>query len=304
MDDVEPVTPVMTAPAAPTALAVPPDPVLLAHEGQQDCGCGAAASGMPATTTYIYAIGSIEARFPTLSVEKEFAQAVGQTDTAGMTDQQVLGAVLSDPHNRYLVRQMCWVLVIGGIDTYLVHPRDARDFDLLVESIRPEPSPLDLDVVIGMQGPLARPDTCNGLIVPIVLLEQTYSFDRESFANSVPRAAKQSQQQAVAGANQVLSSILQLADNTGATDAHRALNYLVTRYADIYTATGERFATDFALSGVDVRDSHLGGTRKVVDCVFTYTDRKNAFVEKVMVPVDVTERFPFLAGKLRPYYDR
>ena len=37
--------------------------------------CAGAAASMPAS--YVYAIGRIEARFPRLSVEKEFAQATG-----------------------------------------------------------------------------------------------------------------------------------------------------------------------------------------------------------------------------------
>ena len=47
---------------------------------------GATAS-MPA---HVYTIGRIEARFPRLSVEKEFAQATGRAETAGQTDQQAL----------------------------------------------------------------------------------------------------------------------------------------------------------------------------------------------------------------------
>ena len=39
---------------------------------------------------HVYAIGRIEARFPRLSVEKEFAQATGRAETAGQTDQQAL----------------------------------------------------------------------------------------------------------------------------------------------------------------------------------------------------------------------
>lgn len=37
---------------------------------------------------YIYAIDRVEARFPNLLTEKEFAQATGRSDTAGKTDQQ------------------------------------------------------------------------------------------------------------------------------------------------------------------------------------------------------------------------
>jgi hypothetical protein len=42
------------------------------------------------TLFYVYAIGRIEARFPRLSVEKEFAQVTGRADTAGLSDRQAL----------------------------------------------------------------------------------------------------------------------------------------------------------------------------------------------------------------------
>ena len=71
------------------------------------CGAAAAAAANGATApSNIYAIGRIEARFPRLSVEKEFAQATGRADTKGFTDRQALQSVLSEPENRYLVRQL------------------------------------------------------------------------------------------------------------------------------------------------------------------------------------------------------
>ncbi len=78
----------------------------------------ARASSGPA---WVYALGRIEARFPTLSVEKEFAQATGRADTAGLTDRQSLQAVIAKRENRYLARLLCWVLTIEG--TRYLHPR-------------------------------------------------------------------------------------------------------------------------------------------------------------------------------------
>src|SRR5262245_53812430 len=46
------------------------------------------------TSAYVYAIGRIEPRFPLLAVEKEFAQVTGRTETAGLTDRQVLQTVV------------------------------------------------------------------------------------------------------------------------------------------------------------------------------------------------------------------
>lgn len=120
----------------------------------QEMPCPTCAGGAVAMS-YVYAIGRVEARFPNLAAEKEFAQATGRTETAGKTDQQAFHTVLSKRENRYLVRQLCWVLSIQGLETYLLQPRDPADIDLLVEAIRPAPSPNDLDVVIGMRGPIA-----------------------------------------------------------------------------------------------------------------------------------------------------
>ena len=88
----------------------------------------------------------------------------------------------------------------------------------------------------------------------------------------------------------------------GATDDHRALNYM--RYPGIYAKTAEEFARDFWLTGVDVLPLPLSGTRRIVDCNFSYTNRNTDFTEKFFVRVDVTEEFPFLVTKLSPYYDR
>ena len=212
--------------------------------------------------------------------------------------------MLSKPENRYLARQLCWVLTIQGLETYIVQPRDPRDFDQLVEAIRPQPSPMDIDVVIGMRGPIAPPELCNGLMVPIVVFDQIYSFDRDALIKAIPRPEKMTEKQFEAAAGEVFDRILQMTDNAGATDDHRALNYLAMRYPGIYAKAAEEFARDFSLTGVDVLPSPLSGTRKIVDVIFSYTNRNTDFTEKFFVRVDVTEEFPFLVTKMSPYYDR
>jgi PatG Domain len=265
--------------------------------------CAGTASSSPIPVSYVYAIGRIEARFPRLSVEKEFAQATGRAETAGQTDQQAFHDVLSQPENRYLATQLCWVLTIQGLETYIMHPRDPRDFDRLVAAIRPQPSPTDLDCVIGLRGPIAPPELCNGLMVPIVVFNQIYSFPREALMGAIPREEKMKDQQFEAAAGEVFDKLLQLADNAGATDGHRAVNYVAMRYPVIYTKTAEQFARDFALTAVETRPSPLSGTRKLVDVSIAYTSRKYPFTEKYFVRVDVTEEFPFLATQLAQTFD-
>jgi PatG C-terminal len=48
----------------------------------------------------------------------------------------------------------------------------------------------------------------------------------------------------------------------------------------------------------------LGGVRRNVDVIFTYTNRQTDVDEKHFVRVDVSEEFPFLVTKMSPYYDR
>ena len=91
--------------------------------------------------------------------------------------------------------------------------------------------------------------------------------------------------------------------NARATDAHRALNYLLVRYPAIYAMAAEMHQRDFVLTGVEVHPSRLSGARSIVDVIFSYTHRSTTTTEKYFVCVDVTERFPFLVTKLSPYYN-
>jgi hypothetical protein len=257
-----------------------------------------------ATSAYVYALGRVEPRFPRLAVEKEFAQATGRAETTGLTDRQALHTVLSQRQNRYLARQLCYVLTIEGLETYILQPRDPGDFELLVDAIRPAPRPTDLDVVIGVRGPLAPPELCNGLMIPIVAFDQIYSFDIDSLIAGIPRPEQIAAEQFAPAAEELFMRIMQMADNAGATDEHRALNYLAVRYPAVYATAAERHAQNASLTAVEVRPSRLSGVRSIVDVVFSYTHRQTDVTEKFFVRVDVTEEFPFLVTRMAPYYDR
>jgi len=195
-----------------------------------------------------------------------------------MTDRQALQSVLADGANRYLVRQMCWVFLIEGLETYILIPRYTADFDLLVDAVRSEPDRGDVDIVIGEQGPMAPPAVCGGLAIPMVAFDQLYSFDRDSLIASIPRresAGEGAEEEGFqAAARELFDRVMQLADNAGALDEHRALNYLATRYPAIYATTAEAFERNQSLAGVDVRPSRLSGARKIVDVIFSYTSRE------------------------------
>ncbi|MFE1558879.1 hypothetical protein ACFW6V_28345 [Streptomyces sp. NPDC058734] len=260
----------------------------------------------PAQTTasFVYAIGRVEPRFPSLAVEKEVAQVIGREQTAGLTDRQALRSVLTDRSNRYLARQMCWLFTVEGLETYILLPRDPTDVDLLIDALRPEPSVDDVDIVIGVRGPIAPPEACNSLLVPMVIFDQLYSFTCEDLIRELPRPDGQTPEGFRATAEEVFNQIRQVCDNAGSMDEHRALNYLVVRYPAIYARAVEAHAEESALSGVEVRPSPLSGTRSVMDVIFSYVNRRTDFAEKYFVRVDVSEEFPFLVSKLATFYDR
>lgn len=269
------------------------------------CGTAPAANTENAAPpAWVYVIGHVEPRFPKISVEKEFAQALGRDKTSGLTDRQALHSALSKPENRYLVRQLCWVITIEGLETYILVPRDPADISLLVESLRATPQPGDLDCVIGIRGPIAPPEMCNGLMVPVVVFDQFYSFDRDSLIKAIPRPDKTAAKEFAPAAEELFDRIMQMTDNAGATDEHRALNYLALRYPRIYEAASEAFGRNESLTAIEVRPSPLSGTRKVVEAIFAFRNRNTDVVSKQSVRLDVTDEFPFLVTKLSPYYDR
>ncbi|MFB8027721.1 MULTISPECIES: hypothetical protein [unclassified Streptomyces] len=273
------------------------------------CGCGGASPASEnrrseVTPLYVYALGRIEPRLPSLGVEKEFAQATGRASTADLTDRQVLRTILSEPRNRYLARQMCYVFTVQGLDTYIVRPRDPVDLSLLIEALQEAPRATDLHVTIGLRGPIAPPDACNGLMLPVVAFDQIYTFDSGSLVGALPKPDGIEEQPFREAAEELLERVMHMTDNAGASDGHRALNYLVVRYPSIYAKTAELFASDSSLTAIETRPSRLSGARNILDVIFSYTNRKVDVTEKYFVRVDVTEEFPFLVTKLSPYYDR
>jgi PatG C-terminal len=306
---VNPQEPVPQA-ASPAPLTPPQDNGAPIRSGGSCPSCAGPATPDDAGSSggrgsqYVYAIGRIEARIPSLGVEKEMAQATGRNASVDLTDRQALVSVLSEPQNRYLARQMCYVLEIQGLETYLVLPRDPADVSLLVEALGSAPRATALHAVIGIRGPIAPPTLCNGLTLPVVGLDQLYIFDVDSLVEALPKPDSVDEEPFRAAAEELFQRVLQIADNAGSSDEHRAVNYLAVRYPQIYAKTAEAFTAGQALTSIETLPSRLSGARKILQVVFSYTDRRTDVTEKFFVRVDVTEEFPFLVTKLSPYYDR
>ena len=75
---------------------------------------------------------------------------------------------------------------------------------------------------------------------------------------------------------------MQMADNAGAMDEHRALNYLALRYPRIYEETTKAFDEDSSLSAIDVRSSRLSGNRRIYDVIFSYTTQEDGLHSEIL----------------------
>jgi hypothetical protein len=274
--------------------------------GKEGCSCNH-EGGKMLSRSYVYAIGRVTPRFPTKSIELELAQVIGrrpEEDTRGRINDEVIYKALTDPDNRYIARQICYVLTIEGLETYILIATDPFDIERLAQALRPAPGIGDIDVIIGMRGPIAPPEMCNGLSIPIVYVDQIYSFDRNALIKAIPRRKGAREDQFTKTAEVLFNHIIQIADNAGATDEHRALNYLAVRYDEIYHRTQLMQDENYSFSAVDVRPSRLSGTRKIVDVIFLYQNRTNMATHKWFVRVDVTEEFPFLVSPMQEYFER
>lgn len=268
--------------------------------------------------SFVYALGEVAFRFPSLGLEKEIAQVMGLPGTAGVSDQQAVQAVISEDQNRYLARGLCWVLLVGGLETYILIPRDPADYRLLIEAVREYPRdeqqqprepgrrPAHVDVVIGALGGMAPPDLCNGLFNRVVFVDQIYSFDRATLIESIPTpdsVSEKDEAQFRDTAGSFFDHIMQMTDNAGATDEHRALNYLAVRYPKIYATVAEEQGRNASLAGIEARPSALSGVRRIVDVLFAFTHRETDVTAKYLARVDVNDEHPFLMTPLSPYYD-
>jgi hypothetical protein len=254
----------------------------------------------------VFALGRIEARFPSLAVEKEFVRAAYRLRVEDFGGPQVVQAVLADPTNRYLAREMGWALIVGGLEAYTLVPRDPADLDLLIGAGRPDPRPVNVDVVIGTRGPLAPSKRCNGLQLPTVTVDHAVPYpgaELAELAEGVLRSRAASSEEGDGfrtAAEAVLGRILLMPNNVGATDEHRAVNYLAVRCPALYAQTTECRRRHEELTAVEARPPRPYGDRKIVEVVFTFTGGAADARHDYSAWVDVTEKFPFVVSPLQP----
>jgi hypothetical protein len=270
---------------------------------------------------FVYAIGHVKAAFPSLDVEKEFQQVARSLDPP--VDPYDIYAVLTTlpkspsgmapvtpsemasevPPGRFLADYLCWVFVVGNVDTYILKPRAPAQMDDMIGALKVPEGAVEPPyiTIIGPLGPPAPASLCRGLQVPMVLVNQVYYFDYKKFYDELQGKGIEAE------SIQAVLKALEMKPNPGVSDRDRALNYAAFRYPEIYKRTAQLRDPNqspegrYYLKSMETRPSSVQGTRRIVDIIFHYQNTETQEEMSFYTSVDVTGQFPFLNSALRPF---
>ena len=221
------------------------------QSSEKSCGCGETEGMKGPEAGPVYAIGMVKCIPRNSSVDNEYLQATKKHFEPA--NPEATRSALSLPENRYLAREMCWILEIQNVETYVLIPSDLDDLKQLIQALG-----ADLDIVIGTRGPLSRAEMCSGRTLPIVYFDLIYSSSKEELLRKIPRPDNISAKTFGPTSEKVYNAIIQMTDNVGATDRDRAVNLSVVRDLEIYGYTAENDAKDFFFKGIEVHPSLTG----------------------------------------------
>jgi hypothetical protein len=291
------------------------------------CTCEGAESSPP---RFIYVLGTVDIRFPDQSISEEL-QDVARTANIAQGPNETLRSyyyrVLSLGMDtgvlkaRHVARQVCWILTVEGLPAYYLTLRDLQDLPDLISCLgrsESDEDPLhhdDLDLFVGSSS-LIRVNTCPGVAVPVLAVDQVCSFEKDDLVawcrtpsktrpstRRRPPGSDERDSDELGPADKLFRILVQSADNLGDTDQWRALNYLAVRYKNIYMKYAE-MADDYELISVNVATSRLSREKHIVDPVFAFQHRETGVVQKYFVRVDVSHLFPMIVNHIAEYFDR
>lgn len=270
------------------------------HAAAEPCPtCAGRAQPMPADQ-FIYAIGRLDVRFPSLGIEREYQQrerALGALRDESRVTR--LRAVLE--RNPHLALRMGYVFLVGGTPAYAVSPAGGHLRESLFTALSQSEEKDHQCVLIGRAGGFGGAPTYGGLLLTAVTADQLYDFSLDEWgqglattAQSALAARKIDAARFDAVARTMFRELSAAPDNLGAADGHRALNYLLVQHPGLFLAAAER--RDHVLDQVETRVTPSASGRRHVLVVLTFLDRTTGVPERLYTAVDVTEEWPFVVG--------
>jgi hypothetical protein len=263
------------------------------------CSCQNAA---PATDQFVYALGKIDVRFPSLGIEREFQQRemrLGEKSHGNRHHRiaQVLKA------NHHLATRICYVLSTSGVPAYILAPTGLHIREDMLEGVASSGAH-HWCLVIGRRGPMSTLTQCGGVLAPIVACDQIFCFGMEEWEVSLEGMISQALEARQVSAESFRRTARDLferfansTENLGSADAHRGLNYLLVQHPGVFLAAAERVERHI-LDRIETREIQGMGARKLVAVIFTFLDRATGVPERLYCRVDVTEEWPFIADSM------
>lgn len=289
-------------------------------QGLGGCTCGApggvctCADG-PAPSSFIYVLGTVDIRFPDQSISGELQTVARTMNIVQGTEEDLriwCHRVLSLPEARHVARLVSWILTVEGLPAYYLALRDLHDLSDLISCLA-EPKDDDLCLFIGSSS-LVPVETCPGVAVPVLAVDQLSMFKRERltpWCKTPPKPlgkkvgpSPSEPSLEASGPNDLFDRLVQSADNLGDTDEWRALNYLAVCYQPLYERHAQMLHDDYILDSIKVMKSRLSREKRIVDPVFAFRNKQTGIVRKFFVRLDVSYLYPMIVTKLTEYFDR
>jgi Subtilase family/PatG C-terminal/PatG Domain len=309
-------------------------PSLALAGGTAECGCDAprgvcTCPGNQVTSSgFVYAIGTVEADYPNVAIEREMWVMGHDMVKKGELDEDMptkpneeriwQHKVMSKDRQktRWLARQLSWRLTIEDFPVFVLKPQDPSDLDSLIDCLERSKYPEE------ESGKTKRATRTRQ-----ATRRKQGSKNEETISVGLPYGPPEDLDVVIGvrgastpdGIEILVDQIFtirpklliprrglpfpQLSDNYGLTDADRAYNYLAARYEieDEYLNEIE----EFGLVGVSVISSRLSGdTGRVVKVIFTLRGTNRPIERKYFVRVDLTHKFPVLVSPWQPYLER
>ena len=284
--------------ATPVATPLEASPSQIVVPAQACPSCNAARAAIqPIPDPWVYVIGDVDPRSPSLAVEKEAMGAMVRASTKGLTNAQALQKVLEARGNEYLVREMCYVLLVQEVETYILVPHFAQDYPMLIEAAKSE-----LSAVIGSRGPIAGPEVCNGLTLPILVFNMIYNFDKQALISDMPLPAGTEPTKAAEfrrAAADIFDQALPLI--TTGMGAERSLAMVLLKDESFYHKMWEEFNQDAQLKSIELKAASVGGLQTHFDVIVSTQSRKHGGLTSIFERVDASGKFPFVVSRWRPY---
>jgi PatG Domain len=249
----------------------------------QPCPTCSRTATQAVPSSFVHVLGDVDPFYPNPGVEKEAIGAMAQVDTEGLSNEQALLKVLGDTRNGYLVREMCYVLLVQEVPTYILVPRVPQDYLMLVEASRSE-----MSAVIGTLGGIAGPDVCNGLILPILVCDMIYNFSSAALVEAmpVPNGVEATKFRA-----QAMDILKQIAPQVGlGTGMQRALTFELLRDNEFYSQIAGALDENYHLVSVEVKPAPLN-TPNLADVIIRMQDRRTAAQNNFYVRLDLRNKF-------------